>query len=60
MKLKISLVSTYYAVAISVVTAQECPALPGMQEMIDRAFPPWNIDENENRIEGGGKWTPLT
>jgi hypothetical protein len=40
--------------------ALECTPLPDIQTLIDTAFPPWDIDANENRIAGsGGKWNPI-
>jgi hypothetical protein len=33
--------------------------LPDISTLIRTAFPPWNIDANEKRISGGGKWNPL-
>jgi len=57
-------------VAIAIITAasvstqetqdaQNCTiVLPEMAEVMEIAFPTWNVDENNNRIEGGGKWNP--
>jgi hypothetical protein len=44
-----------------VVSAIDCSSkpLPDIQTLIDTAFPPWNIDANENRVAGGGKWNPI-
>lgn len=56
---KILLFTAYVVAASSLAAAQDCPELPGIQALIDLAFPPWNVDENGARIEGGGKWTPI-
>jgi hypothetical protein len=37
----------------------DCTPLPDIQTLIDTAFPPWDIDANENRIAGTGKWNPI-
>uniref|UniRef100_A0A7S4EMS4 Uncharacterized protein n=1 Tax=Pseudo-nitzschia australis TaxID=44445 RepID=A0A7S4EMS4_9STRA len=39
--------------------AQTCSiVIPEMTEVMEIAFPTWNVDANNNRIEGGGKWNP--
>ena len=39
--------------------AQNCSiALPDISDVMELAFPTWNVDENNVRIDGGGKWNP--
>lgn len=39
-------------------TEPECVDLPDLRTLLETAFPTWNVDENGERTEGGGKWAP--
>ena len=41
------------------ITAQNCTiVLPEITEVMELAFPTWNVDKKGKRVEGGGKWNP--
>ncbi|OEU13585.1 hypothetical protein FRACYDRAFT_241924 [Fragilariopsis cylindrus CCMP1102] len=45
--------------ALPAARAQNCSiALPDISDVMELAFPTWNVDENNVRIDGGGKWNP--
>jgi len=44
---------------VPAVHAQNCSiVLPEISDVMELAFPTWNVDKKNNRIEGGGKWNP--
>jgi hypothetical protein len=53
------LLSSMVVGALPAARAQNCSiALPDISDVMELAFPTWNVDENNARIDGGGKWNP--